>query len=222
MSSTSLIAADTAYFNAIPWCKDLISTPDLLLFAPTCRQPESNELGASKDQFFRKSLNHSDAIPHCIGLYEDPTKTRNRAPGSQGSSGSGPELYVKSASLLCDLRPGLNGYNGTAHGGLISSLVDESMGSLILINYLAQAVLEGKGHKLPDGTLDLNNTRVLTANMTVRFQKPLPTPSVAVVTTKFTRTEGRKLLFDVRVTGKDGREYAQCDGMWISMPLQKI
>ncbi|KAL2112316.1 hypothetical protein VUR80DRAFT_8003 [Thermomyces stellatus] len=222
MSSTSFISADTEYFKSTPWCNDLISSPYLVLFTPTCRQPESNETGASRDQFFRKSLNHDNAIPHCIGLYHDPTKTPNGGRSAPEPSREDPELYVKSASLLCDLRPGLNSYNGTAHGGLIATLVDESMGSLILVNHITQAALEEKGHKLPEGTLDLNNTRVLTANMTVRFQKPLPTPSIALVTTTFVKTKGRKLFFDVRVTGEGGREYAQCDGLWISMPLQKI
>ena len=222
MASTSLITADTQYFEAIPWCKDLISSPDLVLFTPTCRQPESNEIGASRDQFFRKILNSEDTVPHCIGLYRDPARHPSRDARSAGPDPANPEFHIKSASLLCDLRPGLAGYSGGAHGGFISTLIDESMGSLILVNSFAQAALKAEGHKLPQGTLDLSNTRVLTANMTVRFRKPLLTPSVVLATTDFVKTEGRKLFFNVRIVGDRGQEYAQADGMWMSMPLQKI
>ena len=221
MAPESYIAADTAHFMSVPWCNDLISSPNLVLFTPTCRQPVSNAPAASRDVFFRKSLKNDDAIPYAVGLYEDPENPLG--PGAASSKPQGaPALYVKSSTLLCELRPGLAGYSGFAHGGLISTLVDEAMGSLILINHLVQADIEKKGRKLPEGTLDLNNTRILTASMNVRFQKPLPVASIVAVTARFVRSEGRKLLFDVKVKGERGQVFAQCDGMWASMPLQKM
>lgn len=220
MAPDPFIAADTDYFKSVPWCNDLIASPDLALFTPTCRLPHVNAIGANKDQFFRKTLNHAGAIPHCIGLYQDPEKARDR--GTTVQQQGEKRFYIASASILCDLQPGLNGYNGTAHGGLISTLVDEAMGSLILINHLAQTALEKKGQKLPEGVLDLNNTRVVTANMTVRFQKPVPTPGIVVVAASQVKIEGRKISFDVRLRGEGGKEFAQCDGLWMSIPLQKM
>src|SRR5690606_19454336 len=101
----------TDYFKSIPLCNELISSPKLVLFTPTCRQPDSNDIGSSRDQFFRKILSHDNAIPHCIGLYQDPTKTPSPDRTAPAPLRQCPELYVKSASLLCDLRPGLNGFN---------------------------------------------------------------------------------------------------------------
>lgn len=210
------------HFKTIPWCAELISAPELREFTPTCRQPHSDAPVASRDQLFRKTLNHGDAIPNCIGLYQDPTKLSAAATTEPKPPQDGPTLYIKAATLLFDLKPGVKGYNGSAHGGLISSMIDEAMGSLISINYLTQATLEAKGGRLPPGTLDLNSTRVFTAGMNVRFQKPVPVPGAVAVTASFVRIEGRKIAFDVRVTGERGVEFARCDGLWLSLPLEKM
>lgn len=209
-------ATETEYFKSIPWCADLISSHNTALFTPTCRQPDSSPSG-TKDQLVRKTLNDPKAIPHCIGLYTKPV------PVNTTETPESLSLYIQSASLFFDLQPGVNGFNGTAHGGLIATLIDEVMGSLIFINNIVQTQLEREGGSLPPGTLDLNNTRVLTASMTVRFQKPVPTPGVVVATARFVGIEGRKISFDVRVHGEDkGVEYARGDGLWVSLPLQKV
>ena len=206
------------HFKTIPWCAELISAPELKEFTPTCRQPHSDAPVASRDQLFRKTLNHDEAIPNCIGFYQDPTKLSAAVTTPHDS----PTLYIKSATLLFDLKDGVKGYNGSAHGGLISSMIDEAMGSLISINYLTQAALESKGRHLPPGTLDLNSTRVFTAGMNVRFQKPVPVPGAVAITARLARIEGRKIAFDVRVTGEGSVEFARCDGLWLSLPLEKM
>lgn len=205
------------HFKTIPWCADIISAQELKEFTPTCRQPHSDAPVASRDQLFRKTLNNDDAIPNCIGLYQDPS-----SPSASDSAQDSLTLYIKSATLLFDLGPGVRGYNGSTHGGLIASLIDEAMGSLISINYLTQATLQAKGRRLPPGTLDLNNTRVLTAGMNVRFQKQVPAPGAVAVTASVARIEGRKMSFDVRVHGEGGVEFASCDGLWLSLPLEKM
>lgn len=205
------------HFKTIPWCADIISAQELIEFTPTCRQPHSDAAVASRDQLFRKTLNNDDAIPNCIGLYQDPS-----SPSTTSSAQDGLTLYIKSATLLFDLKPGVRGYSGSTHGGLIASLIDEAMGSLISINHLTQATLQAKGRRLPPGTLDLGNTRVLTAGMNVRFQKQVPAPGAVAVTANVARIEGRKMSFDVRVHGEGGVEYASCDGLWLSLPLEKM
>lgn len=205
------------HFKTIPWCAELISAPELVEFTPTCRQAHSDAPVASRDQLFRKTLNHDEAIPNCIGLYQVPSD-----PSTAASARDGLTLYIESATLLFDLKPGVKGYNGSAHGGLVASMIDEAMGSLISINYLTQATLEAKGQRLPPGTLDLNNTRVFTAGMNVRFQKPVPVPGAVAVTASLARIEGRKISFDVRVKGEGGIEFARCDGLWLSLPLEKM
>ncbi|SPO07202.1 uncharacterized protein DNG_09896 [Cephalotrichum gorgonifer] len=222
MSPSSPDTADAAYFKFVPWCNDLISRQGSILFTPTSRLPDDPTIGATRDQLFRKTLHHDGALPYCIGLYQDPTTSPDLQPTTPGSGPQSPTLYIKSSSILFDLRPGLNGFNGSAHGGLLSSLIDEAMGSLIFINHLVQTTHEKQGRKLPAGTLDLNSTRVFTASMAVRFQKPVPTPSIVVVTASLVKIEGRKIFFDVTVKGQHGEEYARCDGLWLSLPLEKV
>lgn len=229
--SESFIQADIGYFKSVPWCTELISAPGVVLFTPTSRQPDSDAVGATKDQLFRKTLRHGEAVPNCIGFYDDPAvaSSVNDANGTGDGNGSTarpgpitPTLYIKKASLLFDLGPGVAGYNGSAHGGLISSLIDEAMGSLIFVNHVAQAALVRQGGRLPPGTLDLNNTRVFTASMAVRFLKPVPAPGIVVVEARLGSVEGRKISFDVRVRSERGQEFAQCDGLWLSLPLEKV
>ncbi|KAK3938953.1 HotDog domain-containing protein [Diplogelasinospora grovesii] len=224
MSRGSSVPTAAQFFKSIPWCADLLSRPDVVPFIPTCRLEGEDAVRArTQDLLFRRSLNNAESVPHCIGFYRDPASATMSTQSTTLASPLGtPTLYVNSASLLFDLRPGVNGFNGTAHGGLIASLIDEAMGSLILINHIVQGQHEKEGRSLPPGTLDLNNLRVFTASMNVRFQKPVPTPRIVLVTATFVKTEGRKIFLDVRVEDENGIENARCDGLWLSLPLQKV
>ncbi|OIW28190.1 hypothetical protein CONLIGDRAFT_465550 [Coniochaeta ligniaria NRRL 30616] len=219
MDHTSLLDRLTHHYNSIPWCAALLGRPDVIEFIPTSRLLE-DAAGHSptQDQLFRKTLNNNDSIPHCIGFYRDPFSSNSSDPSSQPI----PRLLIKSCSLIYDLCPGVNGFNGTAHGGLISSLMDEAMGSLIFINHQVQTREEAQGRRLPQDVLDLNNVRFFTASMTVRFLKPLYTPQTVVVTASFNKIEGRKMSLDVTVEGKDQTAFAKCDGLWMSLPSRKL
>ncbi|KAI1376170.1 HotDog domain-containing protein [Hypoxylon crocopeplum] len=216
------------HFKSIPWYATLLERPGVLTFTPTSRLPEDlTGHSPTQDQLFRKTLNNTDTVPHCIGFYQDPFSSNLEIQGSpSSSSGSssqlGSKLLVNSASLIFDLCPGVNGFNGTAHGGLISSLVDEAMGSLIFINHQVQTREQAQGRRLPRDVLDLNNSRFFTASMTVRFLKPIPTPQTVVVTASLNRIEGRKMSLDVTVKGKHQVEFARCDGLWMSLPKGKM
>ncbi|KAH6693941.1 HotDog domain-containing protein [Plectosphaerella plurivora] len=211
---------DVDYFLSIPWCAALLTPPDVVHFTPTSRlEGDHAARSMTQDQLFRKSLNNSDTIPRCVGFYRDTT---DQIVAEAAASDKPARLLVESISLLFELRPGVNGFNGTAHGGLIASLIDEAMGSMFLVNNVVQAVNGMRGGSVPQGIVDLSNLRVFTAGMDVRFQKPVKTPGVVVVTSNFVKTEGRKIFFDVRLTDEKGVENAKCDAVWLSRPLDKI
>ncbi|KAI0130688.1 HotDog domain-containing protein [Daldinia grandis] len=220
----SLVEA-THHFKSTPWCTALLERPGVITFIPTSRFPEDpTGYSPTQDQLFRKTFNNADTVPHCIGFYQDPNSDIEPSPSTQlgPSSQLGPRLLINSASLIFDLRPGVNGYNGTAHGGFIGSLIDEAMGSLILINHQVQTHDKAQGRRLPRGVVDLNNARFFTASMNVRFLKPLPTPGTVVVTASLSKIEGRKMSLDVTIKDKSQVEFARCDGLWISLPEGKI
>lgn len=120
-----------------------------------------------------------------------------------------------------DLRSGINGYNGTAHGGFIASIIDEAMGCLILVNHFLQRQVEADGG-LPKSVLDLNGSQHFTASMAVHFLKPIRTPQSIIVTANLRAIEGRKMSIDVIATGEGGVEFAKCDGLWLSTSKEKL
>ncbi|KAH7374661.1 HotDog domain-containing protein [Plectosphaerella cucumerina] len=211
---------DLDHFLSMPWCAALLNAPDVVPFTPTSRlEGDHATRSMTQDQLFRKSLNGSDTIPRCVGFYHDKT---DQIIAEAASSPAPARLLVESISVLFDLQPGVNGFNGTAHGGLIASLIDEAMGSMFLVNNVVQAIGGMRGGNVPPGIVDLSNLRVFTAGMDVRFQKPVRTPGVVVVTSSFVKTEGRKIFMDVRLTDEKGVENARCDAVWLSRPLEKV
>ncbi|CAG9948677.1 unnamed protein product [Clonostachys rosea f. rosea IK726] len=207
-------------FRSIEWCAVLLNRPGTTIFTPSCRLVDALGLPASQDQILRTTLNNSDAVPHCLGFYQDPASSST--PGSPASP-TQPRLLINSSSALFDLQPGVNGYHGSTHGGFMAVLIDDSMGGLIYHNFVLQMQKQQEpGWNPPPGTLDLSKIQYFTAGMNIRLEKPLKTPAVVVVTSTLNRVEGRKLYLDVVVEDGNGTKYATCEGLWMSLPNQKI
>ncbi|PSN58958.1 Thioesterase/thiol ester dehydrase-isomerase [Corynespora cassiicola Philippines] len=200
------------YFQSVPWCAVLLRKPGTILYTPTCRlEPDANRVLLTQDQFFRVNLRSSDLIPHAVGFYQDPfAETTSSFPTS-----SGPRLLIHSSTLMLDLRPGTNGFSGSAHGGLISTLIDEAMGSLVYINHKLYT-------EMPSNVLNMHGVAMFTASMDVRFLKPLETPQIVLVTASLKNIQGRKVYFDVEVRNEKGVRYASCEGMWMSVSKEKL
>ncbi|KAF2122069.1 HotDog domain-containing protein [Lophiotrema nucula] len=209
------------YFQSIPWCAALLEKPGIVPYTPTCRlEPDANGALPTQDQFFRVNLRSSDLIPHAIGFYQDPFSPAIISPSP---TSSGLRLLIHSSTLMLDLRPGTNGYNGSAHGGLISTLIDEAMGSLIYINHHFYTEVEAiHKEKIPSNVLNMHGVAMFTASMNVRFLKPLATPQVVLVTASLKDIEGRKVYLDVEVKDGEGLRFASCEGMWMSVLREKL
>ncbi|VUC30924.1 unnamed protein product [Clonostachys rosea] len=218
MSSTSEKAEQR--LRSIAWCAALLDRPGTTIFTPSCRLVDASGLPASQDQILRTTLNNPDAVPHCLGFYQDPGSSST--PGST-TSPARPRLLINSSSTIFDLQPGVNGYHGSTHGGFMAVLIDDSMGGLIYHNFVLQMQKQQEpGWAPPPGTLDLSKIQYFTAGMNIRLEKPLRTPTVVVVTSTLNRVEGRKLYLDVVVEDGKGTKYATCEGLWMSLPNQKI
>lgn len=212
-------AFDMDYFKSIPWCSTFLTRPDIVPYTPTCRlEPDASGHLPTQDQFFRIHLRNTKLIPNCIGFYHDPFS--NHRPEEKEENGL--RLLIPSSTLLLDLHPGVNGFNGSAHGGLISTLIDEAMGSLIFINDVVYKQVQSRGRPLPSNALNMNGVAMFTASMNVRFRRPLETPQVVMATATVNKIEGRKIFLDVDVRSRDGVVFATCDGMWMSVPKVKL
>lgn len=178
----------------------------------------------SQDQLFKTSLNTADTIPGYLGFYQSPFShpTRFTLPPAP-LTGAGPHFLISTVSLLIDLRPGVNGFNGTVHGGLIASLLDEAMGSLLVINAAVLRDMLANSATIPENVLNLTEVGpTMTATMNVRFMKPILAPQVVIVTATLTKAEGRKLVLSCDI--KDGKsiEFVRGEGLWVISRKERL
>jgi acyl-coenzyme A thioesterase PaaI-like protein len=171
-------------------------------------------------------LNISDAIPQCIGFYQQ-TSDQSSASSIEHHADESvqPEsrLQVMKCSLLFELRPGVNGYNGTAHGGIVAALIDEAMGNLLVLNTELQLQQKKNGTALPAYVLDLDKVlTIFTARMDMRLKRPIATPQVVIVKAIIKVIEGRKIHFIVTVEGQGEVEYASCESTWVLIRKTKL
>jgi acyl-coenzyme A thioesterase PaaI-like protein len=207
------------YFKLIPWCATILESPGVVIFTPPCRlQDDENGNCPTKDQFFRQILQNRDAIPNCIGFYQ---RTSSDAMVTYPSAERAQQFLINSSTLMLDLRQGLNGFSGSAHGGLIATLMDEAMGSLIFQNHEAYMEMERRKEALSPNILNMHGLTLLTASMNVRYQKRLATPQVVLATATLSRIEGRKVFVDVVVENGRGVTFGQCEGMRVTVSKEK-
>ncbi|KAJ3540361.1 hypothetical protein NM208_g5102 [Fusarium decemcellulare] len=201
------------HFESIPWSAALLAPSDVVTFSPpSYSPPDPAGRSISKDELFRNTLNRADAVPACIGFYHRPS-------GSSNTETT--RLLLDSATLLFDLQPGVNGFQGTVHGGFFAALVDEAMGSYIYLSYRLQTDAKTHG-SLPENVMDLDNVNFVTAGLNMKLKKPLPTPQVVTVTSTLAELSGRKLVLHTVIEGEGGVQYAACDGTWIAVPRQRL
>ncbi|KAF3016513.1 hypothetical protein E8E14_011208 [Neopestalotiopsis sp. 37M] len=204
---------DTARFGDVPWCVSLLSAPNIVTFEPASHAKKANG-SASQDELFARTLKTDEAIPRCLGFYQAPTTTSDTAV-------TGLPFLLSSCTLLFDLRSGVNGFNGTAHGGLIVALMDEAMGSYLYINDLFHRERKAAGTLSPNSS-GFENLGFLTGRIDTKLLKPIYTPQIVIVTSRLAGVDGRKVHLQVVVKGRNGEEYATCDGTWISFILNKL
>ncbi|KAI4864543.1 HotDog domain-containing protein [Hypoxylon rubiginosum] len=207
-------APDPVKLKDVPWCAALIHAPGTITFIPQSHVTQDGTEVSSQDQLFRRTLRNDEAIPDCLGFYQDPQIL------SDGTASDSPFL-LSSSSIMFDLRPGVNGFNGTAHGGLIAALMDESMGAYLYTNDRVYKQKKAEG-LLPVASKGFEDLGFATSRMDIRLLKPIRTPQIVVVTSRLAETDGRKVRFSVDVKGKEGKVYATCDGTWVSFARGRL
>ena len=86
---------------------------------------------------------------------------------------------------------GINGHPGIMHGGIVSTIIDEAMGILQMVNY-ERDHLRAVGKGLAEGELVPYGVGTFTAYLNVKFLKPVLTPGALIVTAKYIKRDGRK------------------------------
>ena len=127
--------ADEAPIRSIPWCAALISGPNIVSLPTASRAPKTS----TGDALFVQTPKTPDTISGCLTFYEQP--------GGLSALASAPINKIKT---LLSLGSGLNGYPHAAQGGLVATLVDETMGLLLSVNKHSKGVSPDIEYHLPE------------------------------------------------------------------------
>jgi acyl-coenzyme A thioesterase PaaI-like protein len=116
-----------------------------------------------------------------------------------------PARPIMHVSSLFAVGEGLCGYEGVLHGGMIMTMVDESMGVLHDINMALGKVGTSFGGAS------------VTAGLEIKFLKPGPINETVLVNAWVDSVEGRRT--NIKCEMRDGRgvELARCSSTWVSV-----
>ncbi len=96
--------------------------------------------------------------------------------------------------------PGTEGPPGHAHGGSVASALDEAMG----------------------GAAWHAGYPVVAARITVDFREMVPIGIDATIEARIEQVDGRKIRTRGRMTGKDGKVYAEGEGLFIVLEPEQL
>lgn len=181
--------APLTHFRSIPWCLTLISDPTFTHTPTYSRQPKVNH----EDSLFASTLISPTTIPYCLSLYKIPPKS---------------EPFITQLQTLFALSTGLNGGPNLLHGGIISTLIDDVMGTLLTVNK-------------DQGGLPLSQSTV-TGEMKVRYLRPVRTPGTVVVVAESVRREGRRIWLEGEVRDAEGVVLARGEAVWVKVVGGKL
>ncbi|OBT68080.1 hypothetical protein VE03_01499 [Pseudogymnoascus sp. 23342-1-I1] len=174
-------------------------------------------------------LAHFLAIPWCAALFNSPSTTilpspvasRIPNPSTEGALfaetlqtpdtisallsfyRNSQNTPTKEIHTLITLGYLLNGYPNTAHGGIIVSIIDEAM-SFILKRNKELGTLSGLGD-------------LVTADLRVKFIRPVKTPQTVVVEARLREVKGRKYTVEADLKDGEGTVLAQGEALWIAV-----
>ncbi len=179
---------DEQYFRSIPWCSKLLDDPNFVIIPSLSRQPKES----TEDSLFAETLKTDDTIGAMLSLCKRPSSEVAR---------------IDEVRSLLSLGYRVNGYPTVCHGGIVATLLDEVMGSLVLVN-----------NKLED--LETSDT-VVTAYLKVNYLKPVQTPQTVLVTAHFKEIVGRKYYIEGSVQDYSGTVLASGEALWLRQNSQR-
>ncbi|KAL1844212.1 hypothetical protein VTJ49DRAFT_3868 [Mycothermus thermophilus] len=199
-------ARQIAFFRSIPWCAALLDKPGL-----TIQQAESRRLNRTAlDALCSRTLNQPGAIPAYVIFY-DPNEGLSSSHTSS-SSDDKPLPLITQVSSLVALGPLVNGWTGICHGGIIATLLDETLGQIFAAN--------GRHGRLPGKKAAA--VPVMTGYLNTKFVRPVRTgtveaPRVILVTSRIVRHEGRKFFMKADVRDEKGAVLSEADALFVML-----
>lgn len=177
------------------------------------RDQEADGRG-STGKLFSETLNSAATIPRCIVVFDDAFTAQSL-----------PKYWlpVATCSVFYQLGTGVCGFGNICHGGIQTTLLDDVMGVIGVLNARLQDGLiasNNPGAYLPSrnqGMLNLTKSMFVTQGIQVQFLRPLRTPQVIEVLVELQEVDPDGGFYTVRGVIKDlnGVEYAKALTKWI-------
>jgi thioesterase superfamily protein 4 len=181
-------SSDTkTHFSSAPWAALLFKDPSLQAFSNESRIPKPS----TAETFTSKTLATDDTISAWQSFY--------KAPRAEGK-------FCEVVSLL-SLGSGVNGHIDTCHGGFVSAILDEVIGT-------------AAEYERP------TDKSTMTAYLKVEYKKPVRTPAVILCRAALEKREGRKLWGRGTVEDGEGTILATGEALFVIVervkPLEKL
>jgi uncharacterized protein (TIGR00369 family) len=105
------------------------------------------------------------------------------------------------------LGTGMNGGPYMAHGGLIATLLDDTIGTLLTVN------------KDQEGSPLTNNT--VTVSLNIKYLRPVKTPQTVLVVATCREVKGTKFYMNAEIRDERGKVLANADSVWTTFKQRK-
>jgi acyl-coenzyme A thioesterase PaaI-like protein len=135
--------------------------------------------------------------------------TMCKTPSSDGDQ-------IQELRALLTLGSDLDGYPHVCHGGIQATILDEVMGNLIGTNK------DRKYESIRAAGGDSVKPAVVTAELTIKYLKPVLTPSTVCVVVRVTKSQGRKVWIDGVIQDGAGTALATGKALFIETQRQKM
>lgn len=206
------------------WVAGLLASPDYEPIATDSRAPKPS----GEDSYFGAVLATPTTIPHVLTLRRKeigspatqpppPEDPKTIWPAPTAAPSSAPAVNPADVVVLVDLSaPGICGHPETVHGGVVATLLDEAM-SLAVSSHVgvgtgSDNVRGGESEENPRG-------KIYTAQLDVRYKRPLLVPAVAVVKARVVARQGRKFWVRAQLMQEEKNEEADRHLEW---PKRKV
>ncbi|KAI7201980.1 hypothetical protein D0869_08448 [Hortaea werneckii] len=207
-----------------PWIRALVAKPNTIIRVPSNRVSKPS----TEDSLFADTLQTSRTFPECFIFYSDPALSASRSSSSAASGDV--EERIQEVHFLVRIGDGLNGHPAILHGGIVAALVDEGMGVLQTVNHerahmlhlRQRKSLEGNGDDVGEGRMSEGSGDALsslpplgsfTAELKIRYRRPVSTPGEVLCTARYVRREGRKEWIEAAIRQGEVDGVAEGDGM---------
>ena len=170
------------YCLRFPWFTTLLNDASLR----PIRSPERRLENKSGNAFLARTLNTKDTISACQSFYKPPSATPIPTD----------PLQLGELQTFYSFDSGVDGHEGFCHGGILSTAMDQTMGTL------ARA---------------LPNTHPYTKCLHINFESPLPTPGAVLCRAWLTRMIGRNLWIEGRMEGSQGNLYGTAEALFVNI-----